>query len=178
LGVATEAELADYFRFTKTEARPFIKKLVQNGELVEVSPEGWAEKGYALPARLAVAPSLEYSRPLRIFNPFDPLTWNRQRASQIFGFDYQIEIYTPEPKRKYGYYTLPILYRDDLVGRVDLKHERKRGELIVQSLWAEPWVSKKLIAEMQPHLKAELELIKSWIAAEKLIPPQKGNWAF
>jgi uncharacterized protein YcaQ len=134
--------------------------------------------GYALPARLEVAPSLDYSRPLRIFNPFDPLTWNRQRASRIFGFDYQIEIYTPEPKRKYGYYTLPILYRDDLVGRVDLKHERKRGELIVQSLWAEPWVSKKLLAEMQPHLKTELELIKNWIAAEKLIPPQKGNWAF
>lgn len=178
LGVATEGELADYFRFYKTEARPSIKKLVQDGELVEVSLEGWEEKGYALPARPEASPYLDYSRPLRIFNPFDPLTWNRQRASRIFGFDYQIEIYTPEPKRKYGYYTLPILYRDDLVGRVDLKHERKRGELIVQSLWVEPWVSKKLIAEMRPHLIAELNLIKSWIAAEKLIPPQKGNWAF
>ena len=178
LGVATEGELADYFRFTKTEARPSLKKLVQDGELIEVAPEGWEEKGYALPERLETLPSLDYSRPLRIFNPFDPLTWNRQRTSRIFGFDYQIEIYTPEPKRKYGYYTLPILYLDNLVGRVDLKHERKRGELIVQSLWAETWVDKKLMAEMQPHLANEFDLIRSWIGAEKLIPPQKGNWAF
>lgn len=178
LGVASEGELADYFRFYKTEARPSIKKLVQDGELLEVDVQGWEERGYALPGRLSATPQLDFSRPLRIFNPFDPLTWNRQRASRIFGFDYQIEIYTPEPKRKYGYYTLPMLYRDELVGRVDLKHERKRSELVVQSLWAEPWVSKKQLSEMRPHLLVELELVRNWISAEKLIPPQKGNWAF
>ena len=178
LGVATEAELADYFRFYKTEARPLIRQLLVSGELVEVGPDGWPSQGYALPARLARGPALDYSRSLRIFNPFDPLIWNRQRTSQIFGFDYQIEIYTPEVRRRYGYYTLPILYKNDLVGRIDLKHERKRHELIIQSLWAETWVNQNLFAEMRGPLLAELELVQHWIGAEKLIPRQKGNWAF
>lgn len=178
LGVATESELADYFRFFKSKARPLIKRLVTEGELIEVQPEGWAEVGYVSPVTLQGNPILNLYRPLRIFNPFDPLTWHRQRTAQIFGFDYQIEIYTPEAKRKFGYYTLPILFRDDLVGRVDLKHDRKRKELLVQSLWAETWVSKELLAEMHGPLMSELELTKNWIGAERLIPPQKGNWAF
>lgn len=176
LGIATEGELADYFRFYKTEARPYIKQLLQKGELVEVKVEGWSEAGYALPATLENPMELDYSRPLRLFNPFDPLTWHRDRTRRIFDFDYMIEIYTPEPKRKYGYYTLPILYRDQLVGRADLKHDRKSGSLLVQSLWKELWVSKSLEKEMAPHLKAELERAMKWVGAEKLIPPSRGNW--
>ncbi len=176
LGIATEGELADYFRFYKTEARPYIKQLLQKGELVEVRVGGWSEVGYALPETLEIPIELDYSRPLRLFNPFDPLTWHRDRTRRIFDFDYMIEIYTPEPKRKYGYYTLPILYKDRLVGRVDLKHDRKSGELRVLSLWKELWVSKQLEKEMAPHLQAELELAMNWVGAEKLIPPSRGNW--
>lgn len=176
LGLATEGEIADYFRFYKTEARPYIKQLVESGELVEAKVEGWAETVYALPETLENPRELDYARPLRLFNPFDPLTWHRDRTRRIFDFDYMIEIYTPEPKRKYGYYTLPILYKDRLVGRVDLKHDRKSGELRVLSLWKELWVSKQLEKEMAPHLQAELELAMNWVGAEKLIPPLRGNW--
>jgi uncharacterized protein len=170
--------LADYFRFYKTEARPYFKQLLEAGELVQVEVEGWDQPGFALPETLDAEPKLSFERPLRLFNPFDPLVWHRERTRRLFDFDYQIEIYTPEAKRRYGYYTLPILYRDQLVGRVDLKHERKAGELRVLSLWREQWVSPELVREMEPHLTAELELAKNWIGAEKLIPPSKGNWAF
>jgi uncharacterized protein YcaQ len=176
LGIATEGELADYFRFTKTEAKASFRSLIASGELVEVLVEGWQEPNYALATTLEAQVDLDYSRPLRIFNPFDPLTWHRDRNRRLFDFDYMIEIYTPEPKRKYGYYTLPILYKDRLVGRVDLKHERKAQELRVLSLWKEPFVGKALEKEMAPHLKAELGLAKKFVGAEKLIPPSRGNW--
>jgi uncharacterized protein YcaQ len=176
LGVATEGELADYFRFTKTEAKASFKTLLQSGELVEVSVEGSQEPNYALTSNLKGAIELDYSRPLRLFNPFDPLTWHRDRTRRLFDFDYMIEIYTPEPKRKYGYYTLPILYKDRLVGRTDLKHDRKSGELRVLSLWKEDWVNKALEKEMAPHLEAEFDLARTFIGAEKLIPPSRGNW--
>ncbi len=176
LGIATEGELADYFRFTKTEAKASFRSLIASGKLVEVLVEGWQEPNYALAETLEAQVDLEFSRPLRIFNPFDPLTWHRDRNRRLFDFDYMIEIYTPEPKRKYGYYTLPILYKDRLVGRVDLKHERKAQELRVLSLWKEPFVGKALEKEMAPHLKAELGLAKKFVGAEKLIPPSRGNW--
>lgn len=177
LGVATEAELADYFRFTKTEAKPFFKALLASGELVQLEVEGSTEPNYALAETLQLSHELKFDRPLRLFNPFDPLTWHRDRTRRLFGFDYMIEIYTPEPKRKYGYYTLPILYRDRLVGRADLKHDRQAGALVVKSLWKEDFVDRKLEREMAEPLIAELELAKSWIGAEKLIPPSRGNWS-
>lgn len=177
LGIATEGELADYFRFTKTEAKASFKSLLQSGELVEVAVEGWHEPNYVLAKTLETRVSLDYSRPLRIFNPFDPLTWHRDRNRRLFDFDYMIEIYTPEPKRKYGYYTLPILYKDRLVGRADLKHDRKSGELRVLSLWKELWVDKSLEKEMAPHLQEEFDLARKFVGAEKLIPPSRGNWS-
>jgi hypothetical protein len=110
-------------------------------------------------------------------SPFDPVTWHRDRALRLYDFDYRIEIYTPEAKRKYGYYTLPILYRDRLVGRVDLKNDRKAKALNVLSLWSEPWLSKADLKAITPELVKELKLAAKWVGAETLNPPSKGNWA-
>jgi uncharacterized protein YcaQ len=105
------------------------------------------------------------------------VTWRRERALRLYSFDYRIEIYTPEPKRKFGYYTLPILYKHQLVGRVDLKNDRKAKELKVLSLWHEDWVSKADLKAITPELVKELRLAAAWVGAERLNPPTKGNWA-
>jgi uncharacterized protein YcaQ len=174
LGVATLAEIADYYRFYPTEARPLVNELVAAGELVETKVEGW-EKPAFTPKDLASGFSLGERR-LRLLSPFDPLVWHRARAKAIFGFDYQIEIYVPAAKRKFGYYTLPLLFDDRLVGRVDLKHDRKTKTLETQALWAEEGIPKKELAEITPHLVAELKLAADWVGAEKVNPPLRGNW--
>ncbi len=177
IGVGTAEDIADYFRFLTTETKPLLKQLVEAGEVVEISVSGWDKPGYA-PANLNLEQAFEIGeRQVRLLSPFDPVTWRRDRALRLYDFDYRIEIYTPEPKRKYGYYTLPILYRDRLVGRVDLKNDRKTKALNVLSLWSEPWLSKSDLKAITPELIKELKLAANWVGAETLNPPSKGNWA-
>ncbi len=177
IGVGTAEDIADYFRFRTTDVKPMLKQLVQSGEIVDVQVEGWEKPGYA-PASLNLEQGFEIGeRQVRLLSPFDPVTWHRDRALRLYDFDYRIEIYTPEAKRKYGYYTLPILYQDRLVGRVDLKNDRKAKALNVLSLWHEPWVSKADLRAITPELIKELKLAATWVGAETLNPPSKGNWA-
>ena len=177
IGVGTAEDIVDYFRFRTTEVRPLLKQLVQAGEVVEVQVQGWEKLGYAL-ASADLEQGFEIGeRQVRLLSPFDPVTWRRDRALRLYDFDYRIEIYTPEAKRKYGYYTLPILYRDRLAGRVDLKNDRKAKSLNVLSLWHEPWVSKTDLKAITPELVRELKLAAQWVGAETLNPPSKGNWA-
>lgn len=177
LGVGTAEDIADYFRFRTTDTKPLLKQLMQAGDVVEVQVQGWEKPGYA-PADLGLEQSFEIGeRQVRLLSPFDPVTWRRDRALRLYDFDYRIEIYTPEAKRKYGYYTLPILYRDRMVGRVDLKNDRKAKALNVLSLWHEPWLSKADLKAITPELIKELKLAAAWVGAETLNPPSKGNWA-
>jgi uncharacterized protein YcaQ len=176
LGVGTEADISDYFRFYATEARPFIKQLQEEGEIVQVDVETWDKPGFAYQNDLDQHAIDLGDRPVRLLSPFDPVVWRRERAKRLYDFDYLIEIYVPEPKRQYGYYTLPIMYQDKLVGRVDLKNDRKSKTLHVLSLWAEPWLSKTKLKTITPDLIKELRHAMTWVGAEKLNPPSKGNW--
>jgi len=177
VGVGTAEDIADYFRFRTTGVKPMLRQLVETGQVVEVEVQGWEKPGFA-PASLDLDQSFEIGeRQVRLLSPFDPVTWRRDRALRLYDFDYRIEIYTPEAKRKYGYYTLPILYKDRLVGRVDLKNDRRAKSLNVLSLWHEPWVSKADPKAITPELVKELKLAATWVGAETLNPPSKGNWA-
>ncbi|PZU41461.1 MAG: hypothetical protein DI573_01035 [Microbacterium sp.] len=139
-GVATESDLDDYWRLRRRgEVRRAIAELVEAGELLPVAVEGWERGGRALPAwmhRDAVVPRRVEAA--TVLTPFDPMVWFRERAERLFAFDYRIEIYTPSAQRRFGYYSLPVLVGDDVVGRVDLKADRTRSRLLVQSAWWEP----------------------------------------
>lgn len=78
-----------------------------------------------------------YTTSLKILSPFDNLVIQRKRLRKLFEFDYQIECYVPEAKRKYGYFVLPILWQDELVARLDCKAERKERRLVINQVWTE-----------------------------------------
>jgi uncharacterized protein len=128
-GVGAVGDLADYYRMPIREARQRIAELVEAGELREARVEGWREPAY-LHSKARIAERIEASA---LLSPFDPVVWYRQRAARLFDFDYRIEIFTPQEKRRWGYYVLPFLLGDRLAARVDLKADRTNARLLVQS---------------------------------------------
>jgi uncharacterized protein YcaQ len=134
LGIGSQRDLADYFRIPATKVTHLLDELVEEKVLQRLAVEGWNVGGYAL-ANLNLEP--EQHKGTTVVSPFDPICWNRDRTSRIFGFDYKIEIYVPEPKRTYGYYSLPVLHNGNLIARLDLKSNRQENTLQVQSSWAE-----------------------------------------
>lgn len=144
LGVTTARWLPDYFRTPKRGAAALLASLVASGEIVAVEIEDQPEPAYVHRDNRALAEA-SASGTLRpryttLLSPFDPIVWDRARASALFGFDYRIECYTPAEKRRYGYFTLPILYNGALVGRLDPKAHRREGLFEVKALHLEPGI--------------------------------------
>ena len=133
-GIGTAGDLADYHRQGQSKCKLPLAELVEEGRLIAADVHGWSRPAYMHPD--VTIPRRVGARAL--LSPFDPVVWNRERALRLFGFHYRIEIYVPAPKRQYGYYVLPFLLGDELVGRVDLKADRANGALLVQAAWGEP----------------------------------------
>ena len=153
LGIGTEADLADYWRMKRAPVRAAIRDLEESGLLLPVEVPGWTTGARPTPTWL----HRDAKRPRRIeaaavLSPFDPVVWFRPRTERLFDFHYRIEIYVPEPDRKFGYYSLPVLIDDRVVGRVDLKSDRQAGVLRVQSAWAEPGAPAETAARLAPVL--------------------------
>ncbi|MCQ9389320.1 winged helix DNA-binding domain-containing protein [Brevibacterium sp. 50QC2O2] len=139
-GVATLSDLADYYRMKRATVRTAVDELVEAGVLVPVRVRGWERGGKPIPAwRHRDSKVPRRIEAATLLTPFDPVVWFRERAHRMFDFDYRIEIYTPAAKRRFGYYSLPLLIGERIAGRIDLKADRAGGRLLVQSAWWEPW---------------------------------------
>jgi len=143
LGVGTATDLIDYYRLPVRPGRVRLAELVEDGRLEEVAVEGWEHPAYLHPD--ATRP--RSVRTATILSPFDPIVWKRDRAERLWDFEYRIEIYTPAAKRVYGYYVMPVLVDERLVGRLDLKTDREARVLRVQGAFAEAGVDRDVVAE-------------------------------
>lgn len=177
-GVAGADCLVDYFRLPTRPAKARLAELVEDGRLVACEVEGWTKTAYLDPA--ARAPQSVDAAAL--LSPFDPLVWNRKRILRLFDFDYRIEIYTPAPKRKYGYYVLPFLLGDRLVGRFDLKTDRDGDRLEVQAAYVEPKTDSGSGPELDPREVAaaaarELAALAEHVGVSSVRVGRRGNLA-
>jgi uncharacterized protein YcaQ len=172
-GVATASDLADYWRIRDRRAvLDAVASLVDEGVLRPVTVEGWKSAGRPAPAwahRDAILPRRVDATAL--LTPFDPVVWFRDRAERLFDFEYRIEIYTPPQKRVFGYYSLPVLVGDDLVGRVDVKADRANSTLKVQSAWWEHGRPVDAAARVADELRAAAR----WQQLESISVSNWGN---
>ena len=156
LGFATPGEIAAYWAgVTPEDARVWAEAALRRGEVVEVmvtGADGSLRKHLCRPETLGEQPQV--TPRLRILSPFDPALRDRKRAERLFGFHYRIEVFVPEPQRKYGYYVFPVLEGDRLIGRIDAKAFRDADRLRVRAFWPEAGL--RLTAARRAKLEAEL----------------------
>jgi uncharacterized protein YcaQ len=133
-GAVGEPEISYMRKGLKKAVSATLADMTEAGELVALTYPGAVTPLFSTPALLEQAAKSRFSKQVHLLCPFDNLVIQRKRVQQVFGFDYQIECYVPEAKRKYGYYCLPILYGTELVGRLDPKADRKTGVLDIRNL--------------------------------------------
>ena len=148
MGAATEQDLAGYLTFPRLFAgarRAGLRALLDSGAVTEIEVEGlhgrWLALTRDLPALARAGRRRVPSLGTTLLSPFDSLLWYRGRVARLFGFDYRIEVYTPQRDRVHGYYTLPILHHGQLVGRVDAKTHRGEARLEVRHVHFERWMA-------------------------------------
>ena len=170
LGIATPADLRDYFRLALGDATTAIARLVEEKRLTPAIVEGWDKPAYlhasaTLPGRATGT---------ALLSPFDPVVWNRQRAERLFDFRYRIEIYTPAGKRRYGYYVLPFMHKGRIAGRVCLKADRQAGLLRANASHLEAGYHAE---ETAGALAGELGKMAGWLGLDGVSVSPRGNLA-
>jgi uncharacterized protein YcaQ len=155
----------------KPVARRLVAELVEERRLIPIAVETWKEAAY-LPGSSTRVPSTMHARAL--VTPFDSLVWDRSRVNRLWGMKYTISLYTPVDKREHGYYVCPFLLGDALVARCDLKADRQRRELLVQSAFLEPG---RNATEVVQDLVEELRELQAWLGLERIGVTRRGDLA-
>jgi hypothetical protein len=171
-GVATAADLADYFRMKVGEARPRITELVEAGDLRHLHVDGWREVAYVPRGADSTGTGGRTIDAHALLSPFDPLIWFRPRTKRLFHFDYRFEIFVPAAKRKWGSYVLPFLMGSRLAARVDLKADRPNCRLRVLGAYLEPWADAD---EVALALAAELRTLAGWLGLDAVRVGRRGT---
>ena len=164
-GALTERGIVEHWRLAGGVARirDAVASLVADGALERLAVEDGG-------APVLVPPGTELDRPRPsaavLLSPFENLLWDRPFALRTFGFDHLIEVYKPAPQRRYGYYVLPFLWRDRIVGRADLKSERAAGELVVRAFHPEDGV--RASGALDDALDRALDRLRRIIGLERV----------
>ena len=149
-----------------------LASLLADGVAVPVAIDGIPGE-WLVHAQLLTALERRWQPRTTLLGPFDPLISDRERAEALFDFRYRLEIYVPAAKREYGYYVLPILHGDRLIGRIDPVLDRKRGVLTVNAVHAEPHAP----AAAWPAVRRAIDALAAWIGAEEVVlPPLPPPW--
>jgi uncharacterized protein YcaQ len=168
MGIATIADLADYFRLLQADVRAAVAELIETGALEEVRVEGWRDRAYlATEARLP-----RRATGAALLSPFDNLVWRRERTERMFEARYRIGLYTPAAQRGDGYYVLLFLLGERIAARVDLKADRKAGQLLVQAAHLEPGADE---GDTAAALAAELRSAADWQGLGEVVVAKKGG---
>jgi uncharacterized protein len=171
LGVASARWIGDYFRHAGRVPSPHPDALVATGDLIKIEVQGLDAPLYATPNNLplirkAMRDALKPTH-TALLSPFDPLVWDRERALSLFNFDYRIECYTPQAKRIYGYFTLPILHCGEIIGRLDAKAHRRDGVFEVIKLTLE--VGACITPEMTGAVAKTINQCARWHATPRVV---------
>lgn len=171
LGFATHGEIAAFWDLVSPdEARNWVSAHRDELEDIEIECEGGGKPRPSV-AFAGLSPNIDdWPEPpgrIRVLSPFDPLLRDRNRAERLFGFRYRIEVFVPEPKREYGYYVFPLLEGDRMIGRIDMKADRKLGTLNVARLWLEPKV--RTSAGRMAKLDAELARVARFAGVSDIV---------
>jgi uncharacterized protein len=170
LGAAPARWISDYFRLPKVDMPKRIERLAEEGRILRVAVESRAEPWYLHPENLPLLnPALQgelIPTYTTLLSPFDPLVWDRERTSTLFNFDFSLECYLPQEKRRYGYFLLPILHKGQLIGRLDAKANRKERIFEVRGLFLEPTV--KISEDLAQEVAAAIERCAAWQATPQV----------
>jgi uncharacterized protein len=170
LGIGTAFDLRDYFRLPIADAKQALDDAVEAGFLQPVTVESWKPQAY-LHTSAKIPRSLDATA---LVTPFDPICWDRDRAERLFNFHYRIELYTPQPKRKFGYYVLPFLNGENFAGRVCLKADRENKTLRVNTSNHEERADPR---ETAKALSIELKSMATWLDLKNIEVTNTGNLA-
>ncbi|WP_430592437.1 winged helix-turn-helix domain-containing protein [Humidisolicoccus flavus] len=171
VGIGTLKDIGDYFRLKVAPTSAALTALEDSGEVRRVVVDGWGEPAYlhheaTLPRAIRAA---------TVFSPFDPVVWFRPRLERLFGMHYRISIYTPAAQRTDGYYALPVLVDDQIVGRIDLKSDRQSGLLRVQHARLEN-ASEARSVEISERIAPVLRSAAAWQGLDSVSVSEQSGW--
>ncbi|TGD43757.1 winged helix-turn-helix domain-containing protein [Pseudotabrizicola sediminis] len=160
LGFADESEIARYWHaIDKAAVQDWVRGEIGQGRLIRITVEQADGTHRPALARADLTESVQAlpdtPNGLRILSPFDPALRDRARVERLFGFHYRIEVFVPEPKRRYGYYVFPVLEGTRLIGRIDAKADRTSATLRIRAYWPEPGI--RMTKARQAKLARELD---------------------
>jgi uncharacterized protein YcaQ len=169
LGIFRAAWLPDYYRLKRVALKPFLTQMQANGDIVAVNVAGLGEMWLHRDSLSLLDSPLSASHSA-LLSPFDPVVWDRKRVLELFDFDYRIECYTPEAKRKYGYFVLPFLHRGQIKARLDARMVRKSNQLVIKNLWLED--NTRLSPSFIQDFQRAITRFAAWQDAEQVIIEQ------